>query len=144
MFIVSHDRYFMDRLANHLFLFENDGVIRDMNGNYTDYRLWLAEQEKAKRLQSSAPKGKNETVATTTPTEPAKKLTYKENLEFDTLSAEITKLEEEKAALEVRMSSGSMSHDEITEAALLFEKLTEEIEAKTWRLFELEERKMKS
>lgn len=144
LFIVSHDRYFMDRLANHLFLFENDGVIRDMNGNYTDYRLWLAEQEKAKRLQSASGRDKQDTTAAAGTPEPPKKLTYKENLEFDTLSEEIPRLEEEKARLETRMSSGSMTHDEITEAALLFERLTEEIETKTWRLFELEERKVKS
>jgi ATP-binding cassette subfamily F protein uup len=111
LIIVSHDRYFMDRLVEHLFVFEGEGVIRDFPGNYTDFREWdeerkLAEPEKtqAKELPSAAPAPDS----SNSPASSAKvKASYKQKQEFKQLNETIAKLEAEKATITEQITVGT-------------------------------------
>ncbi len=138
--IVSHDRYFMDILADHLFVFEGDGVIRDYNGNYTDYRLELLELEKARQNQSSsAPKP----VVVQEPVAPKKekvKPSFKETHEFEQIEKELPKLEEHIAVLAAEMNSGISDHLRLKEISDEVKKLTETLEQKSMRWLELAEK----
>ncbi len=138
--IVSHDRYFMDILADHLFVFEGDGVIRDYNGNYTDYRLELLELEKARQNQSSsAPKP----VVVQEPVAPKKekvKPSFKETHEFEQIEKELPKLEERIAVLAAEMNSGISDHVRLKEISEEVKALTETLEQKSMRWLELAEK----
>lgn len=115
LMLVSHDRYFMDHLVNQLFVFEGDGKIRLFNGNYTDYRDWLSDQEE---LAASKP-AVNDVPSKVTAVEPTKekrKLSYKEKQEFDRLQGEIDKLEASKASLSQNMSTAT-DHTQLTQWA---------------------------
>lgn len=140
--IVSHDRYFMDRLVDHLFVFEGDGVVRDFPGNYTQYRLWLKEEDKKKSAPLPAPPVKQEAVPAVTATQPAsvskRKLSYKEKREFDDLEAEIPKLEKEKQELTEKMSA-NITFDELSKITARITAITEELEMKEMRWLELSE-----
>jgi ABC transport system ATP-binding/permease protein len=137
--IVSHDRYFMDILADHLFVFEGDGVIRNYNGNYTDYRLELYELEKARQNQSSsAPKPVvQEPVA---PKKDKVKPSFKETHEFEQIEKELPKLEERIAVLAAEMNSGISDHVRLKEISEEVKTLTETLEQKTMRWLELAEK----
>jgi len=138
--IVSHDRYFMDILADHLFVFEGNGVIRDYNGNYTDYRLELSELEKARQNQSSsAPKP----VVVQEPVVPKKdkvKPSFKETHEFEQIEKELPKLEERIAVLAAEMNSGISDHVRLKEISEEVKALTETLEQKSMRWLELAEK----
>jgi ATP-binding cassette subfamily F protein uup len=132
--LVSHDRYFMDHLINQLFVFEGEGVIKNFNGNYTDYKEYKEEQEGAR---SNEPKVV-ESKAVSSGTED-KKLSYIEKKEHGTLEKEIEKLEAEKAALINKLSSGKLETDELVTCSKRIKELTDDIDAKTLRWLELEE-----
>jgi ATP-binding cassette subfamily F protein uup len=138
--IVSHDRYFMDILADHLFVFEGNGLIRDYNGNYTDYRLELSELEKARQNQSSsAPKP----VVVQEPVAPKKdkvKPSFKETHEFEQIEKELPKLEERIAVLAAEMNSGISDHVRLKEISEEVKALTETLEQKSMRWLELAEK----
>ena len=115
--IVSHDRYFMDRLVDHLFVFEGDGIIKDFPGNYTLYRETLRDKDKLPAnflMQEQVEAAKPETKATKT--EPPKKATFKEKKEFEQLEKELKELEAEKKKLEE--SFGTMPFEEIQKASI--------------------------
>ena len=137
LLIASHDRYFIDKLVEHAFIFEGNGLISDFPGNYTDYRKQMAldaGQEK-KTVDSGKPKkGK-----TKTPPEKKTKLSFKETREFEELTAQIEIKEKEKEALVAKMNSGSLNHQELTETAEILARLDEEIEQKTDRWLNLSE-----
>jgi ATP-binding cassette subfamily F protein uup len=140
LIMVSHDRYFMDRLSDHMFVFEGEGVITDFNGNYSDYRQMLLEKEKRRKealalADSEAKKGNAIAIENIT----KRKLSFKEKKEMEELKIEIDHLEKEKKMLEEKMSSGALPHNELAEAAKQFEQFNDLIETKTWRLMELEE-----
>jgi len=139
LIVVSHDRYFMDTLTDHLFVFEGDGIIKDFNGNYTDYRIDKSESaqlnKSAMRYDPVMGKGDKSNEQNKTP-----KLTYKEKIELESLQKEIAELEEEKENLEIKMSSGLLKHTEIMEAGKRFEMIHESIEEKTLRWLEIEDR----
>jgi ATP-binding cassette subfamily F protein uup len=135
LLMVSHDRYFMDRLTDHLFVFEGEGVITDFNGNYTDYRQMLLDKEKKRREEAGNQKKEQVLSAANA----KRKMSFKEKMEMEELTLEIAHLEKEKKELEAKMSSGEMPHDQLSEAAQKFKNFNEIIEAKTWRLLELEE-----
>ncbi len=141
LLIVSHDRYFMDKLTDHMFVFEGDGVITDFNGNYTDYRLMLLDKEKQKRQLNNNNKSSNNVQEATGSHSEKRKLTYKENLELETVQKQIADLETEKSTLEIEMSSGKLTHDQITVAAHRFDKINKSIDKKTLRWLELEDLK---
>ncbi|WP_298300393.1 ABC-F family ATP-binding cassette domain-containing protein [Hydrotalea sp.] len=139
--IVSHDRYFMDRLVDHLFIFEGDGIIRDFPGNYTQYRIWLKDQEK-KTLNivspipatAEVPSVQKKTSATS---QEKKKLSFKEKREFELLEQEIASLEAQKNELTIQMSSGELSFDDLQALSLKMIAITESLSVKENRWLEL-------
>ena len=134
LMIVSHDRYFLDRLVDHLFVFEGDGRIRDFPGNYTDYREWLAEQAvEAKPKAVAAPK------AAASPSAAAKrKRSYKEQREFEMLETEMAELEQEKKTLIEQLNAGG-THEQLSAWALRIEEITDALDLKELRWLELSE-----
>jgi ATP-binding cassette subfamily F protein uup len=139
--IVSHDRYFMDRLVDHLFVFEGGGFVRDFPGNYTQYRIWLKEQETAKANGSSSPTkaATIEPVAPVAPAPPKKKMTFKEKHEFEKLEKEMPSLEKEKEKLTAALSDETLNYDQITALADSLTKVTQTLEEMELRWLELSE-----
>ncbi len=135
--VVSHDRYFMDKVVDHLLVFKGDGVIKDFPGNYTQYREWSALAPKASAEEKAAEK---KTAPQAQPRRGGKrKMTYKEKIEFETLEAEIAALEKEQAAIEAELCSGKLSVDDLTEKSRRLPQLKEELDAKSMRWLELSE-----
>ncbi len=137
LLIVSHDRYFMDRLVDHLFVFEGDGVVRDFPGNYTQYRI----EEKGKEKQKENVTTKSETTNTveTKLTKDKKKLSFNEKREFELLNKELPKLEIEKQEVTEKLSQGGTPYEEIQKLSLRITELTNLIEEKELRWLELSE-----
>jgi ABC transport system ATP-binding/permease protein len=133
LLLVSHDRYFMDHLVDQLFIFEGDGNIRPFNGNYSDYRTWLEEEEEAKSRPVVAKPVKEEVLSD------KKKLSFKEKQEFEQLQPEIQKLEKSKAELTKQLNSGISDHQQLQKLAEEVKKLDEKIDSKTLRWLELSE-----
>jgi len=134
--IVSHDRYFMDKVVDHLLVFKGDGEVQDFPGNYTQYRQWsqLASQTEAK----ATPTEKKE-KPTTYRNDTKRKLTYKEKIEFEQLENDIAALEAEQAEIEQSLSSGDLSVEEITEKSKRLPVLKDELDEKSMRWLELSE-----
>ena len=132
--VVSHDRYFMDKVVDHVFVFNGNGDIKDFPGNYTDYRYWCDEEkEKAKPVEKSTqPK-------VTYRTEAKRKLTFKERKEYEGLESEIMSLEEEKSILEQEMSSGMLDTGTLLAKSQRIQTVMELIDEKTNRWVELSE-----
>lgn len=136
--IVSHDRYFMDILADHLFVFEGNGVIRDYNGNYTDYRLELAEFEKQKQTPAQT---KTAAPAPEVAVKKEKlKPSFKETHEYEQLEKEIPKIEAQIASLAGEMNSGISDHVRLGEISREIKLLTDALEEKSMRWLELAEK----
>jgi ATP-binding cassette subfamily F protein uup len=138
--VVSHDRYFMDKVVDHLLAFRGDADIKDFPGNYTQYRAWKEELDREQKRQEQAAKVPEPKIAQ--PTEkPAekRKLSFKEKREFEILDAEIPQLEERKAQLEAEMSSGQLSTDELLAKSAEISRLIDEIDEKTLRWMDLSE-----
>ncbi|MFN0048256.1 MAG: ABC-F family ATP-binding cassette domain-containing protein [Cytophagales bacterium] len=147
--IVSHDRYFMDRLVDHLFIFEGDGLIKDFPGNYTDFReakadtsLWMAENERIsneeeKQTVNLNKGGSNQTTSNATAGK--RKLSFKEKTEYETLEKEIATMEAEKALLTEEMNAGNLDHKKLSEHAQKIQKLTDLVDEKSIRWLELSE-----
>ena len=133
--IVSHDRYFMDKVVDHLLVFKGGGEVQDFPGNYTQYRQWsqLASQAESK----AAPVEKKEKLAYRNETK--RKLTYKEKTEFEQLGKDIAALESEQAEIEAQLSSGTLSVAEITEKSKRLPMLKDELDEKSMRWLELSE-----
>lgn len=133
--VVSHDRYFMDKVVDHLLVFNGQGDIRDFPGNYSDYRDWkamCAEKEK------EAEKPKEEKTARVRLND-KRKMSFKEKQEFELLEREIAELEDEKQALEAALCSGALSVDELTENSKRLPVVADLIDEKTMRWLELSE-----
>jgi ABC transport system ATP-binding/permease protein len=144
--IVSHDRYFMDRLVDHLFVFEGDGNIRDFPGNYSLYRLWLKEQEKLSESTSSSSSAatKKESNYTSVPSAPPsaetkKKMTYKEKREFEALEKDIAALEKEKAMITEKLYTGETPFEELQQLSARIREITSLLEEKEMRWLEFSE-----
>jgi ATP-binding cassette subfamily F protein uup len=139
--IVSHDRYFMDRLVDHLFVFEGGGFVRDFPGNYTQYRIWLKEQETAKANGANSPAKAPavEPAAPVAPTPAKKKMTFKEKHEFEKLEKEMPALEKEKEKLTTALSDETLNYDQITAFADALTKVTQTLEEMELRWLELSE-----
>ena len=139
LIVVSHDRYFMDKVVDHLLVFRGNADIKDFPGNYSDYREWKEEQDKKEREQQSVsskplpPKQKSETV-----TGVKKKLSFKEQRELETLEKEVAELENEKQILETALNSGSLPHDELVAKSKRIVVVNELIEQKIDRIIELD------
>jgi len=140
--VVSHDRYFMDKVVDHLLVFRGNADIKDFPGNYTQYREWKEVQDQLEKETEAARQARMApTVEKTSRLEKVqkKKLTFKERKEFEALEVEISLLEAEKAELETAMSSGTLSNDELLAKSERIAKVIEEIDEKTMRWLELSE-----
>ena len=133
--VVSHDRYFMDKIVDHLLVFEGDGVIRDFPGNYTQYREWQALQPKTTtpQTQNAAPAKKDYRHDT------RRRMSFKEKMEFERLTKEIEQLEAEQKQLEDALCGGTTSVDEITAMSKRLSVLKDELDEKSLRWLELSE-----
>ena len=143
--VVSHDRYFMDKVVDHLLVFKGDGVIRDFPGNYTQFRQWEKEREKAET--PTAPKErteknsaeKNAAEKSSASAARPRRLTFKEQREMETLEKEIAALETEKADIETALCSGTLSVEALTEKSKRLPLLQDELDQKEMRWLELSE-----
>ena len=142
--IVSHDRYFMDRLVDHLFVFEGQGVIRDFPGNYSQYRLWQkAEEQRIKQLEEQKA-AKQPVAPTAAVTKEAserapKKASYKEKREFEQLEKEIADLEAEKSGLEQTLAAGTLDFEQLSLHSKRIAEIIALLEEKEFRWLELSE-----
>jgi len=141
LIIVSHDRFFMDKLVDHLFIFEGDGAVYDFPGNYSDYRASQKQQESEARQTSN--RNRSKTSAASTSKEPdiqgKRKFTYKEKKEFEQLTAEIESLEQEKTMLEVALGNPSLAPKELIAKSDRIAEILTIINQKTDRWLELTE-----
>ena len=131
LLVVSHDRYFMDKIVDHLFVFKGEGQIEDFPGNYSDYRVYENSQPKEEKNSTK------EKQAWKNPKRAGQKLSYNQQKEYNRLEKEISRLEEDKKAIEIRFTAENLEADQITELSIALGKLNEEIENKTERWFEL-------
>ena len=137
--VVSHDRYFMDKVVDHLLVFKGEGEIKDFPGNYTQYRQWSQLQPNDPK-ESKEVKVEKETKTTSDINNQQKrKLTYKEKREFEQLEKEIADLEAEQQALEEALCSGTLSVEELTEKSKRMPLLKDELDEKSMRWLELSE-----
>lgn len=140
--VVSHDRYFMDKVIDHLLAFQGNAKIKDFPGNYTEYREWKDIQdsiEKEKEKEQSAKPKEEKTQPVQSKQEDKKKLSFKEKREFEELDNQIPLLEEEKTKLEEELSSGTLDTEDLLSKSNRISELIEEIETKTMRWMELSE-----
>ena len=141
LLIVSHDRYFLDKSVDHLFIFREGGIVKDFVGQYSEYREYIKEQEAeeariAKVAEEKAQKSKPQAAPTTTQ---RRKLSYKEQRELEELERQIPELEQEKAELEEALSSGTLSHEVLAANAARIGELIDLIAEKEMRWLELSE-----
>lgn len=134
--VVSHDRYFMDKVVDHLLVFKGNGEIKDFPGNYTQYREWAAQQQEQ---ESAAPKVKEAAPKVSYRNPARRKMSYKEKTEFAQLERDIARLEDEQAKIEEALCSGGLSIDELTEKSKRLPLLKDELDEKSMRWLELSE-----
>ncbi|MDX2046548.1 MAG: ABC-F family ATP-binding cassette domain-containing protein, partial [Chitinophagaceae bacterium] len=137
LLIVSHDRYFMDRLVDHLFVFEGDGVIRDFPGNYSQYRL--SQKEEAEYASVSTQSAVGSVQPANTETKDRKRLTYKEKREFELLEKEIAGLTGEKKIITSKLSEGNLPFEELQQLSQRIGEVTRLLDEKETRWLELSE-----
>ena len=131
---VSHDRYFMDRLVDHLFIFEGEGQVRDFPGNYTDYRANISNDAKLKKIKS-----KDKVIVKNNVAEQKRKLTYKEKKEYDTIESVIDALEQEKTTIGAQFNDPDLNPEKMKELGKRIKEIDDEIAEKTDRWMELAE-----
>ena len=136
LIIVSHDRHFLDRLVDHLFVFYDEGEVKDFIGTYTEYRSFIRDYEAQKRREEEASKPKPVQLKSAPV---RKKLTFNEKREFEQLEFLMTSLNEEKGRLEETLSGGTASYEEVKTASERYESLKEELDAAELRWLELSE-----
>mgnify|MGYP003085889703 FL=1 len=132
--IVSHDRYFMDKVVDHLLVFKGNGVVNDFPGNYTQYREWCSlksRDEETAAKKDSRPREKRH--------QERRKMSYKEKIEFAQLEKEIAELEKEQKEIEEQLCSGKLPVDELTEKSKRLPLIKEELDLKELRWLELSE-----
>ncbi len=137
--VVSHDRFFMDKVVDHLLVFKGGGEIKDFPGNYSQYRSWLALQDEQPRQKEKVSPTPSETATKANTQVRRRKLTYKEKTEFEQLEKDIEALEAEKAEIEAALCGAEQSVEAITAMSRRLPELTEELDEKTMRWLELSE-----
>ena len=148
--VVSHDRYFMDKVVDHLLVFKGEGEIQDFPGNYTQYRDWsrLQEKDEAEKAAATAKNAGNNNTAANDGAGTAKrdanfenkrKMSYKEKREYEQLTQEIEKLTDEQKKLEEALCSGTLSVEELTEKSKRLPEIKDELDEKDMRWLELSE-----
>ena len=137
LIIVSHDRYFLDKCVDHLFVFEGDGRIKDFVGQYSEYREYIKEKESAERAseRTASPKPQQQRTHDTS----KRKLSYKEQRELEQIEADIAKLTEERTQLEAEISSGTLPYERLTECSKRIEEIIATMDEKEMRWLELNE-----
>lgn len=135
--IVSHDRYFLDKIADHLFIFEGSGVIKDFVGKYTDYREIAKEREKLADISAKSLKQQQKTDIKNNSFQPKKRLSYKEQKELELLENEIHILELEKQNIEKELSSGNISQQRIIELSERIQNILQLLDLKSERWIDL-------
>ena len=138
--VVSHDRYFVDKVADHLLVFCGGGEIRDFAGTYSEYVAWKREYEAARRTEAAQARPKPQAAKTQAAEAVPRKLSFNEKRELEALETEIPALEAEKAALEASLSSGTLPVEELTAQSRRIAELIASIDEKTMRWLELSER----
>ncbi|NLI99906.1 MAG: ABC-F family ATP-binding cassette domain-containing protein [Bacteroidales bacterium] len=155
LIVISHDRYFMDKVVDHLLVFHGDAKIQNFPGNYSLYRAWKAEEEKRELAEAKIAEAKATRVGRDTgevsktddsasrgrrKKEEEKKLTFKERQEYESLEVEIEQMEAEKEAISEQLSSGTLPTEELMSQSERLSALMEQIDEKTMRWLELSER----
>lgn len=133
--VVSHDRYFMDKVVDHLLVFKGQGDIRDFPGNYSDYRDWKLAKAEHDKEEAKPKEEKTQRVRLND----KRRMTFKEKKEFEQLEKDIAALEAEKTQIEEALCSGTLSVDELTEKSKRLPALNDELDEKTMRWLELSE-----
>lgn len=139
LLMVSHDRYFMDKLVDHLFVFEGEGEVRDFNGSYSAYREDLLDRKEKEEKVKAEKKVENAGVKAKDSEKSKKKRSYKEQVEFEALEKEIENLEEEKAELEASLSSGIEDYEKITKISERISEIIDLLDEKMMRWLELDD-----
>lgn len=139
LIVISHDRYFMDKVVDHLLVFHGNAKIQNYPGNYTQYREWKAEEDKRQSEVAKIVKTESEPADSRKKEEVKTKLTFKEKREFESLEKEIEELEEEKKLLSEEISSGKLNTDELLSKSNRLTELLNLIDEKTMRWLELSE-----
>lgn len=142
--VVSHDRYFMDKVVDHLLVFQGEGVVKDFPGNYTQFRDWEKLESRPQTTSKPSKESKDASVSTSEDTRrnrenQKRRLTFKERQEFDSLETDIARLEQEKSDIESALSSGTISVEEITKLSKRLPVLNDELDEKSMRWLELSE-----
>ncbi len=137
--VISHDRYFMDKVVDHLLVFQGEGVVKDFPGNYTQFREWekLLPQPAATGKDSNQPSATEETRRNREGRK--RRMSFKEKMEFEQLEKDIAALEQEKSEIETALCCGTLSVDKITELSKRLPELTDELDEKSMRWLELSE-----
>ena len=135
--LVSHDRYFMDRLVDHLFVFEGDGVIRDFPGNYSQYRESTVNNQRSTEMISEKKQPAMDSGPSTV--DKRRQLTFKEKREFETLEKEIAELTKEKELVDLRLNSGGAPFEELQKFSNRIGEIAELLDKKELRWLELSE-----
>lgn len=138
LLVVSHDRYFMDKIVDHLFIFEGEGKIKDFPGNYTDYREALDNPETTLATMVSKPTMQIQTLAAATPSGSKRKLSFKEQKELETLGEEIAQLEKDKATITEKLNQGG-SFEELNALAKQIATIGDALDEKELRWLDLSE-----
>lgn len=133
--VISHDRYFMDKVVDHILVFKGEGEIQDFPGNYTQFREWNS----LKSVEQKPEEKKEKSAAKDYRNNEKKKLSYKEKREFEALDEDITKLEQQIKDLEEEICSGKLTVEDLTTKSMLLPTLKEELDEKSMRWFELSE-----
>ncbi len=141
LLIVSHDRFFVDKLADHLFIFEGGGRVKDFVGSYSGYRQYLKDREEERRVESRENRKETRAAASASSDrgERKRRLTYKEKMEKEQLERDLSSLGEEKKSLEERLCSGTMSAQELTDGSVRLGEVNRLIDEKELRWLELDE-----
>ena len=137
--VVSHDRYFMDKVVDHILVFKGEGVIKDFPGNYTQYREWLQLKSKDETERKDDKKRADTPQPKTVHRDAVHRMSYKEKREFEQLSKEIEQLEAEQKQLEEQLCSGKLSVDELTEKSKRLPQIKDLLDEKGTRWLELSE-----
>jgi len=135
--VVSHDRFFMDQVVDHLFVFKGDGEIKDFPGNYSHYREWLTKTEK--QVQKTNPQKEKQIQTKQRQDKPKTKLSFNEKREYEQLEKDIANLEKEKEELETEISSGKLSSDDLIEKSNRIGEIIKLLDEKSDRWLELSE-----
>ncbi len=138
--VVSHDRYFLDRVAQHLFVFKGNGEIKDFPGDYSTYRHCVAQERAAKRSEAAAADPAKKAQKQNRPrTEQKRKMSFKERREYEQLQTRLEELAAERAELEASMNSGTLTHEELSAAGVRIQQIIDETDSSEFRLLELME-----